>query len=55
MNEDYTDFIEAAGLLEYDPAIISEIYKKNPKRLFKRLWQTLIPIFLYIISLNLLI
>ena len=35
MNEEYTDFIETSGLLEYDPKIISEIYKKNPKRLFK--------------------
>ena len=45
MNEDYSDFIEAAGLLKYDPEIISKIYRKNPTRLFKRLWQTLIPIF----------
>ena len=49
MNEDYTDFIETSGLLKYDPEIISKIYQKNPKRLFKRLWQTLIPIFTYII------
>ena len=52
MNEDYTDFIEASGLLKYDPEIISKIYQKNPNRLFKRLWQTLIPIFLYIISVG---
>ena len=52
MNEDYTDFIEASGLLEYDPEIISKIYQKNPRRLFKRLWQTLIPIFIYIISVG---
>ncbi|MDC3073451.1 AarF/ABC1/UbiB kinase family protein, partial [Prochlorococcus sp. AH-716-O13] len=52
MNEDYTDFIEASGLLKYDPEIISKIYQKNPKRLFKRLWQTLIPIFIYIISVG---
>ena len=52
MKEDYTDFIEASGLLKYDPEIISKIYKKNPKRLFKRLWQTLIPIFVYIISVG---
>ena len=50
MNEDYTDFIEVSGLLKYDPEIISKIYQKNPKRLLKRLWQTLIPIFIYIIS-----
>ncbi len=52
MNEDYTDFIETSGLLEYDPEIISKIYQKNPSRLFKRVWQTLIPIFLYIISVG---
>ncbi len=52
MNEDYTDFIEASGLLKYDPIIISKIYQKNPKRLFKRLWQTLIPIFVYIFSIG---
>ncbi len=52
MNEDYTDFIEASGLLKYDPEIISKIYQENPSRLFKRLWQTLIPIFLYIISVG---
>ncbi len=52
MNEDYTDFIEASGLLKYDPEIISKIYQKNPNRLFKRLWQTLIPIFLYVISVG---
>ena len=52
MNEEYTDFIEASGLLKYDPEIISKIYQKNPKRLFKRLWQTLIPIFAYIFSVG---
>ncbi len=52
MNEDYTDFIETSGLLKYDPDIISKIYQKNPKRLFKRLWETLIPIFAYIISVG---
>ncbi len=52
MNEDFTDFIEASGLLEYDPKTISKIYQKNPKRLFKRLWQTLIPIFGYIFSIG---
>ncbi len=52
MKEDFKDFIEASGLLEYDPETISKIYRKNPKRLFKRLWQTLIPIFAYIISVG---
>ena len=53
MKEDFKDFIEASGLLEYDPDTISKIYSKNPKRLFKRLWQTLIPIFAYIASVGL--
>ena len=52
MNEEFTDFIEASGLLKYDPDTISKIYRKNPKRLFKRLWQTLIPIFAYIFSVG---
>ncbi len=52
MKEDFKDFIEASGLLEYDPDTISKIYRKNPKRLFKRLWQTLIPIFTYIASVG---
>ena len=52
MKEDFTDFIEVSGLLKYDPDTISKIYKKNPKRLLKRLWQTLIPIFVYIISVG---
>ena len=50
MKEDFKDFIEASGLLEYDPVTISKIYRKNPRRLLKRLWQTLIPIFSYILS-----
>ena len=37
MKEDFTDFIEISGLLKYDPETISKIYRKNPKRLFKRL------------------
>ena len=53
MKEDFKDFIEASGLLEYDPDTISKIYRKNPKRLLKRLWQTLIPIFAYIFSVGL--
>ena len=52
MKEDFKDFIEASGLLEYDPDTISKIYRKNPKRLLKRLWQTLIPIFAYVISVG---
>jgi len=52
MKEDFKDFIEASGLLEYDPVTISKIYRKNPQRLLKRLWQTLIPIFAYIIAIS---
>tara|TARA_Y100001978_G_scaffold191725_1_gene196105 strand:+ start:145 stop:1998 length:1854 start_codon:yes stop_codon:yes gene_type:complete len=52
MKEDFKDFIEASGLLEYDPVTISKIYRKNPQRLLKRLWQTLIPIFSYMISVG---
>jgi len=52
MKEDFTDFIEVSGLLNYDPETISKIYKKNPQRLLKRLWQTLIPIFAYIFSVG---
>jgi len=52
MKEDFTDFIEVSGLLHYDPETISKIYKKNPKRLLKRLWQTLIPIFTYLFSVG---
>jgi len=52
MKEDFKDFIEASGLLEYDPETISKIYRKNPQRLLKRLWQTLIPIFSYIFAVG---
>ena len=50
MKEDFTDFIELSGLLEYDPDTISKIYQKNPKRHLNRLWQTLNPFFAYIFS-----
>ncbi len=49
MKEELGDFIEAAGLQSYDPEKISKIYQKHPKRLIKRLWQTLIPITLFLI------
>ena len=52
MKEDYSDFIEASGLLKYDPNTIAKIYQRSPQRLLKRLWQTLIPIFIYIISVG---
>ncbi len=47
-----SDFIEASGLLEYDPVKISKIYKGHPIRLFKRLWQTLIPIGIYLLKVG---
>jgi predicted unusual protein kinase regulating ubiquinone biosynthesis (AarF/ABC1/UbiB family) len=45
-----SDFIEAAGLLEYDPAAITRIYAGHPQRLLRRLWQTLMPIGLYLLG-----
>tara|TARA_Y100001968_G_scaffold289435_1_gene292441 strand:+ start:2409 stop:4283 length:1875 start_codon:yes stop_codon:yes gene_type:complete len=47
-----SDFIEAAGLLAYDPAAISEIYKNSPYRLIKRIWQTLVPIGLFLFGVG---
>ncbi|MEB3207800.1 MAG: AarF/ABC1/UbiB kinase family protein [Synechococcus sp.] len=44
------DFIEAAGLLSYDPAAITRIYAGHPQRLIRRLWQTLVPIGLYLLG-----
>ncbi|WP_254934295.1 AarF/ABC1/UbiB kinase family protein [Cyanobium sp. WAJ14-Wanaka] len=44
------DFIEASGLLSYDPAAITRIYAGHPQRLIKRLWQTLVPIGLYLLG-----
>ncbi len=52
MKEDFKDFIEASGLMEYNPETISKIYAKNPQRLFKRLWQTLVPIFSYLLAVG---
>ena len=52
-SEALSDFIEAAGLLEYDPAAITRIYAGHPQRLLKRLWQTLVPIGLYLIGVGL--
>ena len=47
-----SDFIEAAGLLEYDPAAITRIYAGHPQRLARRLWQTLVPIGLYLLGVG---
>ncbi len=46
------DFIEAAGLLDYDPAAITRIYAGHPQRLVRRLWQTLVPISLYLVGVS---
>ncbi len=52
MAEELSDFIEAAGLLEYDPKTITEIYKGHPLRLLHRLWQTLIPLGLFLLKIG---
>jgi predicted unusual protein kinase regulating ubiquinone biosynthesis (AarF/ABC1/UbiB family) len=51
-NADLSDFIEVSGLLEYDPAAISRIYAGAPQRLIRRIWQTLVPIGLYLVSVG---
>jgi predicted unusual protein kinase regulating ubiquinone biosynthesis (AarF/ABC1/UbiB family) len=48
--EELGDFLEAAGLMAYDPAAITRIYAGPPRRLLRRLWQTLVPIGLYLIA-----
>ena len=50
MNQELGDFIEASGLMEYDPAAITRIYAGHPNRLLKRLWQTLVPIGLLLLG-----
>lgn len=50
--DDLGDFIEAAGLLRYDPAAITRIYAGHPERLLRRLWQTLVPISLYLLGVG---
>jgi predicted unusual protein kinase regulating ubiquinone biosynthesis (AarF/ABC1/UbiB family) len=47
-----SDFLEAAGLLEYDPAAITKIYAGHPQRLLRRLWQTLVPIGLFLLGVG---
>ena len=47
-----SDFLEVAGLLEYDPATITRIYAGHPQRLIRRLWQTLVPIGLYLLGVG---
>ena len=45
-------FIEASGLLTYDPAAITRIYAGHPQRLLRRLWQTLVPIGLFLLGVG---
>ena len=52
MAQELGDFIEAAGLLEYDPAAITRIYAGHPQRLIRRLWQTLVPIGLFLVGVG---
>ena len=49
---DLGDFLETAGLLEYDPEAISRIYAGHPQRLARRLRQTLIPIGLFLLGVG---
>ena len=51
IEQELGDFIEAAGLLSYDPAAITRIYAGHPQRLLRRLWQTLLPIGLLLLGL----
>ena len=51
IEQELGDFIEAAGLLSYDPAAITRIYAGHPQRLLRRLWQTLVPIGLLLLGL----
>ena len=52
MPNDLGDFIEASGLLSYDPEAITRIYAGHPQRLIKRIWQTLVPIGLYLLGVG---
>ena len=51
-SSDLSDFIEAAGLLSYDPTAITRLYAGHPQRLIRRLWQTLVPIGLYLLGVS---
>ena len=50
--DDLGDFLEAAGLMRYDPAAITRIYAGHPRRLLRRLWQTLVPISLFLLAVS---
>ncbi|MFN9645297.1 MAG: ABC1 kinase family protein [Cyanobacteriota bacterium] len=46
------DFLEVSGLLVYDPAANTRLYAGHPRRLLRRLWQTLVPICLYLLGVT---
>jgi predicted unusual protein kinase regulating ubiquinone biosynthesis (AarF/ABC1/UbiB family) len=46
------DFLEASGLLVYDPAAITRLYAGHPQRLLRRFWQTLVPISLFLLQVG---
>jgi predicted unusual protein kinase regulating ubiquinone biosynthesis (AarF/ABC1/UbiB family) len=48
--EELEDFLEASGLLVYDPAAITRLYAGHPQRLLRRIWQTLVPICLFLLG-----
>ncbi|MEB3303479.1 MAG: AarF/ABC1/UbiB kinase family protein [Cyanobacteriota bacterium] len=50
--EELGDFLEASGLLVYDPAAITRLYAGHPQRLLRRLWQTLVPISLFLLGVT---
>jgi predicted unusual protein kinase regulating ubiquinone biosynthesis (AarF/ABC1/UbiB family) len=52
IEQELGDFIEAAGLMAYDPAAITRIYAGHPQRLIRRLWQTLVPISLLLLGIG---
>ena len=52
ISTEISDFIEAAGLLEYDPAAITRIYAGPPRRRFRRCWQALVAVGLYLLGVG---
>ena len=52
IEQELGDFIEASGLMAYDPAAITRIYAGHPQRLIRRLWQTLVPISLLLLGIG---
>jgi len=44
------DFIEASGLLHYDPAAITRLCTGHPLRLFRRLWNILVSVGLFLLG-----